>query len=43
MTIRADKTEARQGERRAWQEHVLYLSMGGAAVALAIIAVVFIL
>ncbi|WP_306017509.1 hypothetical protein [Oceanicaulis sp. MMSF_3324] len=43
MTIRAEKTEARQGERRTWQEHVLYASLGGAVLALGIIAVVFIL
>ncbi len=43
MTIRAEKTEARQGERRNWQEHVLYVSLGGAAIALAIVAFVFIL
>ncbi len=43
MTIRTEKTEVRQGERRAWQENVLYLSLAGAAVALAIVAVVFII
>jgi hypothetical protein len=43
MTIRAEKTEARQGERRNWQEHVLYASLGGAVIALAVIAFVFII
>ena len=42
MTIRAEKEEARQGERRTWQEHVLYASLGGAVLALAVVAVVFI-
>lgn len=42
MTIRAEKTEARQGERRNWQENVLYMSLAGACVALAVIVVAFI-
>ena len=43
MTIHAEKNEARQGERRNWQEHVLYASLGGAAVVMAVIALAFIL
>ena len=43
MTIRTEKNEARQGERRNWQEHVLYLSLGGAVIALVVIAAVFML
>ena len=43
MTIQAEKTEARQGERRNWQEHVLYMSLGGAVIAMGVSAVAFII
>jgi len=42
MEQHIEKTEARQGERRRWQEHVLYLSTFGAAVVLGGAALIFI-
>ncbi len=32
MTEKIEKTEARQGERKRWQENILLLSLIGAAV-----------
>lgn len=33
MTERIEKTEARQGERKRWQEHILIISLIAAVVA----------
>ncbi|WP_277419637.1 hypothetical protein [Marinicauda algicola] len=34
MTVKLDKTEARQGEKRFFQQRVLYISLAAAAVIL---------
>lgn len=42
MEQHVEKTEARQGERRRWQEHVLYVSTFAAAIALGGAALIFV-
>jgi cell division protein FtsL len=42
MAARLEKNEARQAERKGWQEKVLYASLAGSALVLAIAAIVFI-
>ncbi|WP_439637634.1 hypothetical protein [Oceanicaulis sp.] len=42
MAARLEKNEARQAERKGWQEKVLYASLAGSALVLAIAAISFI-
>ena len=42
MATRIEKNEARQAVRRGWQEKVLYASLAGAALVMAVVAIVFI-
>ncbi len=41
MREEIEKTEARQGERKRWQEHVLSYSLIGGGVALALALIIF--
>ena len=43
MEQHIEKTEARQGQRRRWQEHVLYLSTFAAAVMLGGAALIWVM
>tara|TARA_E500000318_G_scaffold110681_2_gene126848 strand:+ start:372 stop:554 length:183 start_codon:yes stop_codon:yes gene_type:complete len=42
ITESLEKNEARQAVRKGWQEKVLYASLAGSALVLAIAAIVFI-